>query len=178
MAMLCETGRSDEQPAVNVGSDEVPYAVMTVEPYDQPVISEYATSYSQREFPARLLPPIPSVSHSPASNHTENGHTATQINPGFLSNAGSSLAERKEDTSYAGLESSTRETAPAPAAYDSLVKPVYVNDSTAANELQWVMGDVIYHKQQSDPDTSSYLSPVSPHYYLTLYSACSPTEQM
>jgi len=150
-------------------SDEVPYAVMTVEPYDQPAISEYATSYSlQREFPARVLPPIPTVSDSLATLHTE----TTQINPGISSNAGSSSAEGRGETVYSRLESSTLEPAPTPVAYDSLVKPVYVNDSTAASEPT---GDVTYHKQQSDPDASSYMSPVSPHYYLTL--ACSPTEQ-
>ena len=142
--------------------DEVPYAVMAVGPYEQPVISEYATSYSQLEFPARVLPPIPAVSPYLTSHHDDDMYdTATvvtsgrdrhrsQISTETSSNAGSSLTERTQETSYSGLEPSTREPSPVPVTYDSMA-----NTSIVASE---VTGDIIYDEQQSDPDTSSYLT--------------------
>jgi len=59
---------------------------------------------------------------------------------------------------YYGLETSTREPPPAPDAYDTMVKPVYINTNIAANEAT---SGMICDEPQSDSEISLNVIPSS-----------------
>ena len=105
--------------------------------------AEETTLYSELESDIRELPPIPvacdelgkyyyvDIDGGAKGVRSSVIYDVSEFDSGISSSVSPSSIE---ETPYYGLETSTREPPPASEAYETMVKPVYVNTNIAAND--------------------------------------------
>jgi len=129
--------------------------------------AEETTLYSELESDIRELPPIPvacdelgkyyyvDIDGGAKGGRSSVIYDVSEFDSGISSNVSlSSIVE----TPYYGLETSTRELPSDPDAYDTMVKPVYINTSIATNEAT---SGIICSESEFDTGISSNVSPSS-----------------
>ena len=142
--------------------------------YDEPtdllpgiLSAEDTTWYSELESDTRELPPIPVVCDELGKYYyvdIDGGAKGLRSSviydePEFDSGISSDVSPSSTvETPYYGLDTSTRELLPDPDAYDTMVKPVYINTNIATNEAT---SGIICGESEFDTGISSNVSPYS-----------------
>ena len=142
--------------------------------YDEPtdllpgiLSAEDTTWYSELESDTRELPPIPVVCDELGKYYyvdIDGGAKGLRSSviydePEFDSGISSDVSPSSTvETPYYGLDTSTRELLPDPDAYDTMVKPVYINTNIATNEAT---SGIICGESEFDTGISSNVSPSS-----------------
>ena len=163
----------DEQAVTFVENDELP-TEENADIYDEATnplpgssSAEDTTLYSEPESDIRELPPIPvacdelgkyyyvDIDGGAKGVRSSVIYDESEFDSGISSSVSPFSAVQ---TPYYGLETSTREPPPAPDAYDTMVKPVYINTNIAANEAT---SGMICDEPQSDSEISLNVIPSS-----------------
>jgi len=106
------------------------------------------------------LPPVPDVNDRMILTEYVNAI------PDDAADAASSALE----TSYSGLESSTREPPPVPAVYETMIKPEYVNvkpDDPASSEVETSYCGLESSTREPPPEPAVYETMIKPEYVNT-----------